>query len=90
MKVVWRSRAEQELTRQLAYLAAQNPFAAERMRDRIDERVTALMTFPNSGRPSRRSDVRELVIFGTPYVAIYRVRGDEIEILRFFHTSQNR
>jgi toxin ParE1/3/4 len=90
VRIVWRWRAERELARQLAHLATENPFASERMRDRIEERVTALVQFPNAGRPSRREGVRELVISGTPYLAIYRVRGDTIEIVRFFHTSQDR
>ncbi len=90
MKIVWRSRAELELARQLTHLAAENPFASERMRDRIEQRVVALIQFPDTGRPSRRSGVRELVISGTPYIAVYRVRGDFIEIIRFFHSSQNR
>lgn len=90
MKLVWRSRAERELARQLAHLAAENPYASDRMRDRVEERVAALIQFPNAGRPSRRDGVRELVISGTPYIAVYRVRGDQVEIIRFFHTSQNR
>lgn len=90
MRIVWRSRAEQQLARQLAYLAADNPFASERMRDRFEERLAALAQFPFTGRPSRRKGVRELVISGTPYIAVYRVRGDEVEIIRFFHMSQNR
>lgn len=90
MKIVWRTRAEQELARQLAYLAVVNPHASERMRDRVEERVAALVQFPNSGRPSRRDGVRELVISGTRYIAVYRVRGDHVEIIRFFHASQNR
>jgi len=84
------SRAELELARQLKHLATDNPFASERMRDRIEERVGALVQFPNTGRPSHREGVRELVISGTPYLAVYRVRGEIIEIIRFFHTSQNR
>lgn len=90
MKIVWRLRAERELARQLAYLAAENRFASERMRDRIEERMAALTHFPFTGRPSRQKGVRELVIAGTPYIAVYRVRGGEVEIIRFFHMSQNR
>ena len=90
MRIVWRLRAEQELGRQLAYIAAENPAASERMRDRIEQRVSALSHFPHSGRPSRRENVRELVISGSPYIAVYRVRSDEIEIIRFFHSSQKR
>jgi len=90
VRIVWRLRAEQQLARQLAYLSEQNLFASERMRDRIQARMSALTYFPFAGRPSRRKGVRELVIFGTPYIAVYRVKADEVEIVRFYHMSQNR
>jgi plasmid stabilization system protein ParE len=40
------------------------------------------------GRPGRISGTRELVITGTPFVAVYRVRADAVEILRFLHGAQ--
>jgi toxin ParE1/3/4 len=60
------------------------------MRNRVEQRVARLADFPFSGRHSRQPNIRELVIFGTPYIAVYRVRGAQIEILRFFHASQRR
>jgi len=90
MKLLWRRRAEEQLRAQLQYLRAVNRHAARRMRNRIKQRLTRLTRAPFTGRPSERADVRELVIAGTPYVAVYQVADDAITILQFFHTSQDR
>lgn len=52
------------------------------------ERVDALTAFPRRGRPGRVPDTRELVISGLPYVAVYRLKGDVIEVARVLHGAQ--
>jgi len=47
-----------------------------------------LLAQPASGRPGRVIGTRELVIGGLPYVVPYRVRDNDIEILRVLHTSR--
>jgi toxin ParE1/3/4 len=37
------------------------------------------------GRPGRVSGTRELAISGTPYLAVYRVQNNRVEILRILH-----
>ena len=57
---------------------------------RIMQRLARLKHAPLTGRPSLDDGVRELIIAGTPYVAVYEVNADAITILQFFHTSQDR
>jgi plasmid stabilization system protein ParE len=90
VNLVWRVRAEQQLRSQLAFLRKKNPHAAKRMRTRIKLRITRLRSAPFTGRPSRRHGIRELVIVGTPYIAVYQVSDDTITILEFFHASEER
>jgi toxin ParE1/3/4 len=40
------------------------------------------------GRVGRIAGARELIIAGTPYIVPYRLRGDEIEILRVIHNAR--
>jgi toxin ParE1/3/4 len=54
----------------------------------IERQTNLLSNFPNVGRPGRRPGTRELVIGGTPYVAVYRVRKSNVEILRLLHGAQ--
>lgn len=90
MKLIWRHGAALQLQSQLRYLKNENLFAAKRMRARIKQRLTRLKRAPQTGRPSRLPGVRELVIAGTPYVAVYELTADAIIILQFFHGSEDR
>ncbi|WP_431167794.1 type II toxin-antitoxin system RelE/ParE family toxin, partial [Tenacibaculum halocynthiae] len=47
-----------------------------------------LSTQPAMGRPGRVPGTRELVVLPYPLLLPYRVQGDEIHILRVFHTRQ--
>jgi toxin ParE1/3/4 len=73
-----------------AHLALDNPAAARRVVQRIRTAVTRLRTFPASGRTGEVPGTMELIIPGVSYVVVYRITSDEVEILRVFHTSQNR
>ncbi len=50
-------------------------------------RVAQLQTFPNLGRPGEVSGTRELV--SPPYVIVYRIADEFIEILHIWHGAQN-
>lgn len=55
----------------------------------IHEGVEALTQFPRRGRPGRSPGTRELVFPRLPYVAVYRVREDVIEVVRILHGAQD-
>jgi len=71
-----------------AYIARDNPPAADRQVERVLAAVAGLLRFPEIGRPGRRAGTRELVVSRTPYVVAYRLRADAIEILRVMHGRQ--
>jgi toxin ParE1/3/4 len=48
-----------------------------------------LETFPNRGRIGRITGTRELVFAPLPYIAVYRVKDDAVEILRTYHSAQD-
>jgi toxin ParE1/3/4 len=52
--------------------------------------VNRLADFPALGRPGRKPGTRELVIPRLPYIVIYRVRGERVQILRVLHTARER
>lgn len=88
MKIVWLPAAADALDREFDFLAAKNPQAARTVFVRIVALVRRLADFPNSGRPGQIDGTRELVIPGLPYVVVYRVGGESVQILRVFHTRQ--
>ncbi len=50
----------------------------------------SLHSMPLSGPVGRRPGTRELMIGGLPFVIIYRVCRDEVEVVRILHGSQRR
>ena len=70
------------------HIAQDNPQAAHKIYDIIRCSVDSLAQQPTQGRPGRVYGTRELVLANYPFIIPYRVLGDEIHILRVFHTSQ--
>lgn len=70
------------------YIAKDNPKAAVDLTRRIVLKVIEQLTkFKNIGKTGRVIGTRELIIPDTPYIAVYWVKSDTIEILRVLHTS---
>lgn len=88
MKVVWTAPALRELEAIGDYIARENPRASARIVTRIFDRVDMLADHPESGRPGRIANTRELVVTDTPFIVPYRVRGDRIEVLSVFHGAR--
>ncbi|MBV9673529.1 MAG: type II toxin-antitoxin system RelE/ParE family toxin [Verrucomicrobia bacterium] len=44
----------------------------------------------NRGRKGRKPHTREMLVSGLPFVVIYRVRQEAVEIARILHASQQR
>jgi addiction module RelE/StbE family toxin len=88
MQVVWLNKALRNLDEIAAYIAQDNPQAAEKMVDLILAQVNQLATQPAIGRPGRVVGTRELVISNSHYLVPYRIKNNRVEILRVFHTAQ--
>ena len=90
MRVRWTEPAARDLTQICDYIEEHDTSStARRVAISIYERLSALMEFPEQGRQGRKSATRELIFTGLPYLAIYRIRGDAVEILRILHGAQN-
>jgi len=89
MRVVWTAPAARDLEGIGDYIARQNPRAARRIVLRIRARTRALAAHPHLGRPERGSSSSlRLVITSTPFIAVYRVINNRIEILAVFHGNR--
>jgi toxin ParE1/3/4 len=88
MEIVWRQVALNSLERARAYIAQDNPAAAERVRERIVNAVRDLADMPNMGRPGRVEDTRELVVAGTPYIVVYTVLDNQVAIIAVQNSAQ--
>jgi len=66
----------------------EGPEAARRVALRIYQGIDTLTQFPLRGRPGRKPGTRELVFPGLPFLAVYRIREDVVEINRILHGGQ--
>jgi toxin ParE1/3/4 len=90
VEIVWSPLALARLQEIRAYIAQDKPQAAERIAIRIVAVVEALRNHPRLGRAGAEPGIRELVIGGTPYIVVYRVRGQRIIINTIWHGAQRK
>jgi len=57
--------------------------------DRAYQRIRLLKTSPNLGRPGYRSGTRELAPTPLPYVVVYAVKAEAVQILHIYHGAQD-
>ena len=84
----WLHTALRNLDAEAAYIARDDPGAAQVVVQRVLDAVAALAEQPALGRPGRVAGTRELMVPKTRYLVPYRVRGQTVEVLRVFHTSR--
>jgi toxin ParE1/3/4 len=89
MRIRWTQPAARDFTRICDYTGERDgPAAARRVALAIHEGISSLMQFPQRGRPGRKLHTRELVFSGLPFLVVYRIREDVIEINRILHGAQ--
>jgi toxin ParE1/3/4 len=90
MEVRWSLPAADDLERICEWIERDSPQAAQRVAKTIYDGCAQLKDFPNSGRISRRMDGRrELTFSRLPYIVVYQVKENAIEISRVFHGAQS-
>jgi len=86
----WLPRALRDRDAQIDYIAERSPRAAIEQGDKIAHQIDTLLDHPKIGRLGRVAGTRELVISGTPFIVIYRLRprAQRIELIRLLHGAQ--
>ncbi len=90
MKIRWTSAAASDLQHISDYLKEKHPRYCRPTVTRLYEAIGALKQFPLRGRTGREQGTRELVFSPLPYVVVYRVKAECIEVLRIYHAAQER
>ncbi|WP_414832523.1 type II toxin-antitoxin system RelE/ParE family toxin [Afifella sp. YEN Y35] len=90
--VTWSRTALDDIKEQVRYIARDNPTAATRVAERIEDAGKALGQMA-TGRPGRVTGTYEKSVPRLPYVIAYELREaaglESIVILRIIHTSRN-
>ena len=88
MLIKWTKTALRSVDEIAGYIANDNPVRATSFVLELQAAVTKLQAHPGMGRAGRVPGTRELVLHKN-YIAVYRVRGDDVEILRLHHVARN-
>jgi addiction module RelE/StbE family toxin len=83
----WTQTALRSVDEIAGYIAKDNPTRATSFVQELKESIFKLQVHPGMGRAGRVPGTRELVLHKN-YIAIYRVRGDHVEILRLHHVAR--
>jgi toxin ParE1/3/4 len=89
MRVRWAVPAAQDLESIKNYLQQRYPHFAEPTVRTIYQRIRSLKTAPDLGRPGHRTGTRGLALTPLPYVVVYSVRAEAVEILHVYHGAQD-
>jgi addiction module RelE/StbE family toxin len=89
MRVRWTAPAAKDLEHIVEYIRRDNPEAARRVARTIFEAVAGLRRFPERGRIGLAENTRELVFAPWPYIAVYEIAGDQVQVLRIRHAARN-
>jgi toxin ParE1/3/4 len=88
-RVRWTTNAADDLTRIVEHIREDNPAAALRVARTIYGAVAELRTFPRRGRTGLAPNTRELIFPPWPYIAVYEIIDDQVNVLRIRHASRD-
>ncbi len=89
MHVTFAAPALADLLRIRTHIGQDNPAAANRVAVQVVAACDRLEYLPERGRPGLVPGTRELVALW-PYVIVYRIAWEEVQILRIWHGVQDR
>ena len=90
MRLRWTPDASEDLYRIVQYIQEDSPSAAAQVAKIVVDGCEILLRFPRAGRTGRREGTRELVFAGLPYIAVYRIADEVVEVIRIYHGAQDR
>jgi len=92
MHVRWTSTAADDLAHIVEYIRRDNPAAARRVAQAIYRGIAELRDSPNRGRiglVKLAANTLELIFSPWPYIAVYEVLDEHVQVLRIRHAAQD-
>jgi addiction module RelE/StbE family toxin len=90
MRIRWTPASAADLEHISKYLKDHHPRHRQPTMRKLYEAIRSLKQSPHRGRVGREEETRELLFPPLPYVAVYRVTEQSIEVLRIYHAAQDR
>jgi addiction module RelE/StbE family toxin len=89
MPVAYSPEALADLAAIRAYIGDRNPAAASRIAVQLVAACDRLEHLPERGRPGAAPGTREIATIW-PYVIVYRITPDTVQIMRVWHGARDR
>jgi len=90
MNLVLLPQAAQDIADAVTYLNRANGHAVAPFRQAIAKSLRLIATNSRVGHHSRTDGVREWSVPDWPYLIPYRVVGEEVQVLRVWHTKRRQ
>ncbi len=90
MRIRWTPAAAADLQNISDYLKEHHPHYRQPTMRKLYDTIRALKQWPGRGRPGHEEGTREILFQPLPYVAVYRVTEQTIEVVRIYHGAQDR
>jgi toxin ParE1/3/4 len=88
MKVIWSAASARHFQEVIDYLQGESPAGTITIRRRILETVLRVGQMPYSGRIGRIDGTREAVVPRSPYIVVYQVYSQAVEIVGIWHGAR--
>ena len=89
MRLRWTIPAAEDLYNIVQHIQKDNPAAAAQVANTLYDGCGTLTRFPRRGRKGRIEGTRELVFPDLPYIVVYKVYDEILEVLRIYHGAQD-
>ena len=88
MNVIWSAASVKQLQEVIDFIQGESFQGSITTRLRILETVRRVGEMPHSGRIGRVEGTRELVIPSSPYIVVYQLTAQAVEVLGIWHSAR--
>jgi plasmid stabilization system protein ParE len=88
MNVFWSAASVRHLKEIVEYIQPESVVGAVTIRRRILQAVWRAGQMPYSGRVGRVEKTREAVVPGSPFIVVYQISAQAVEILGVWHATR--
>ena len=89
MRLKWTDDAVTDLVEIRKYILEHDEQSAQDVATKILTQAESLLLQPSKGRMGKIHNTRESLVPTLPYLLVYRVKKEEVYILRIIHTRRN-
>jgi addiction module RelE/StbE family toxin len=89
MRLRWTTPAANDLYKIVRRIQKDNPIAAAKVAKTLYDGCVSLTNLPRRGRQGRIPGTRELILPGLPYIVVYKIQDEAVELVRIYHGAQD-